>query len=69
MHIQSAIVKNVFRANLVTVLKSRGEARVTIQEIKSLGHVTKRDVFLFINSKILDFEVAVSTLYVDQRSE
>ena len=40
----------------ILTIKLRAEARVTIQEIKSLGvlqprHVTKRDVFLFINSK------------------
>ena len=46
----------------MNTLKSRAEARVTIQEIVSLGVLqtetsTKQDVFLFINSKILEFEV------------
>ena len=52
------------RANKVVkqanIIKSGAEALVTIQEIKSLRgykprHVTKRDVFLFINSKCFDF--------------
>ena len=56
------------RENLQTVtVKSRVEARVTIQKIKSLGcykprHVTKQDMLLFISSKMLDFEVLVSNI-------
>ena len=51
---------------LVTV-KSQVEARVTIQKIKYLGfyklrHVTKQDMLLFINSKILKFEVTISNM-------
>ena len=51
-----------------TTVQSRALTRVTIQKIKFFcgcyysRHVTNRDVLLFIDSKILDFEIKVSNM-------